>query len=244
MEGSLTAWDEAALELEQLASTLDTGGARLLLAQVHLDRHRLADARREAERAIALDPTRADAYVLLGRIHLKASQPELAVNAYGEATRTEPNRALNFYQLSSAFASLGRITDATSARQDFVTAAERRLDAVWGAAGSRLSDATRTRLLEGRSQFFTRQAPVDYLASAAAGLTAFLPARYEIAARHFREGAYAEAVAALREAVSSDPLTRGIPDLGTDPAHHLETARTAASASVADAENQVFWDTS
>ena len=235
MDASLAAWDDAVGTLERVAGPIGAAGARLVLAQVYLDRHRIDDARRECQRAIELDPTRPDGYVMLGRIHLAQSQPELAADAFQKASVADPSDALNFYQLASAYGSLGRTTEATAALQAFVGAAERRLNDLWSAPGAQLSESVRSRVLRERSRFVTRQAPVDMLASADGGLTAFLPAAYESAARHFLAGDYEQAVAALRDAIRSDPLTQDVPDLGDNPEQQLETARRAAAAPSAGA---------
>ena len=225
MDASLAAWGDAVGTLARVAGPIGTPEARLVLAQVYLDRHRIDDARRECQRAIELDPTRPDGYALLGRIHLAESRPELAADALHTATLADPSAALNFYQLASAYRVRGRTAEATAARQAFVGAAERRLDDLWSAPGLQLSDSVRSRVLGERSRFDTRHAPVDLLARAGGGLAGFLPAAYESAARHFATGDYEQAVAALRDAIRIDPLTQDVPDLGDNPAQQLQTAR-------------------
>lgn len=229
MDASLAAWGDAVGTLARVAGPIGTPEARLVLAQVYLDRHRIDDARRECQRAIELDPTRPDGYALLGRIHLAESRPELAADALHTATLADPSAALNFYQLASAYRVRGRTAEATAARQAFVGAAERRLDDLWSAPGLQLSDSVRSRVLGERSRFDTRHAPVDLLARAGGGLAGFLPAAYESAARHFATGDYEQAVAALRDAIRIDPLTQDVPDLGDNPAQQLQTARRAAA---------------
>ncbi len=229
LDTSLAAWGDAVGTLERVADSIGTARARLVLAQVYLDRHRLDDARRECQRAIALEPTRPDGYVMLGRIHLAESQPERAADAFHKATVADPSAALTFYQLASAYRLLGRTTEATAALQAFVGAAEQQLNDLWNAPSLQLSESMRSRVLSERSRFDTRQAPVDLLARAGAAVVGFLPAAYESAARHFAGGDYEHAVAALRDAMRSDPLTQDVPALGDNPEHELQTARRAAA---------------
>ncbi len=229
LDTSLAAWGDAVGTLERLVGPLGTAGARLVLAQVYLDRHRLDDARRESQRAIELDPTRSDGYVMLGRIHLAESQPALAADAFFKATVADPSAALTFYQLASAHRARGRTTEATAALRAFVEAAEQRLNDLWSAPGLQLSDSVRSRVLSERSRFDTRQAPVDLLARAGGGVVGFLPAGYESAATHFADGNYEQAVAALGDAIRTDPLTQDVPDLGDNPEQQLQTARRAAA---------------
>ena len=214
-------------------------GARLVLAQVYLDRHRLDDARRECQRAIALDPTRPDGYGMLGRIYLAESQPGLAADALQKATVADPSVALNLYLLASTYRSLERTADATITLHAFVMVAERRLDELWSAPGLRLSDSARSRVLSERSRFDTRQAPVDLLASAGAGSVGFLPTAYENAARYFSTGDYEQTVAALRDAIRGDPLIRDVPEFGGDTTQQMATARRAAADSPAGAAAHV-----
>ena len=228
MDASLAAWGDAVATLERLAGFLDTAGARLLLAQVYLDHHRVADAWRECLRAIELDPTLPDGYVMLARIHLAESQLELAADALREATVAD-SVALYFYQLASTYGALERTTEATAALQAFVMAAERRLADLWTATGLRLSDSERSRRLSRRSRFDTRQAPIDLMARAAGAATGFLPAGYETAAQHLVAGNYDQAVAALGDALRTAALTLDVPDLGGDPDQQLQAARRAAA---------------
>jgi tetratricopeptide (TPR) repeat protein len=237
MESSLAEWDAGVGTLERLTGSLGTAGARLVLAQVLLDRHRIDDARRECQRAIELEPTRPDGHALLARIHRAQALPGLAADALRKATVGDASDPLNLYQLASSYEAMGRSAEAAAALEAFVEAAERRLEVLWRAPVLPLSDSVRSGLLDARSRFDTRQAPVDLLARLGGGLAGFLPTSYESAATYFMAGEYPQALAALGDTLDGDPLTRDVPDLDRrdNSEEQLQTARRAAAAPSADA---------
>ena len=229
MQASLARWDSAVGTLERAVGSLDTAGARLVLSLVYLDQHRIDDALRECQRAIELAPMRPDGYALLGRIRLARSQTELAADAFLRGTMADPSEALNWYQLAAVSDALGHKEEATSARQAFVRAAERRLSAFWNDRGVHTTVSSAKTPWEPR-RFVTRRAPVDMLASADGGVAGFLPSAYESAARYLSAGNYVQGVAALADVVGRDPLTRDIPEPGGSLTDRLRAARRSVAA--------------
>ena len=228
MQGSLSAWNTAVDTLANLTDALDTAGARLALARVYLDQHRLDDARREGQRAVELDATRADGYALLGTIALVGSDPAVAAEALRQATLSGPDDALAFYQLASTYDLLGQPSEAAEARHGFAAAAEQRLGALWRSPAQRLSDTEP--VLGEPSSFVVRRAPIDLVANAGGAFVGFMPSAYENAATQLTSGNYAQAVSVLRDTLVDDVLTRDVPEPGHDLDQRLQAARSAASS--------------
>ena len=222
MQASLIAWNGGVHTLESLSRSLDSAGASLALARVYLDQHRLEDARRETQRAVALDAARADGYELLGVISLDGSDPAEATEAFRQATLADPNDALAFYELASAHLALAQPTAAAAARVGFAAAAERRLGPLWSMPGQRLTETAP--VLGEPSRFVMRRAPVDLVANAGGAFAGFMPSAYEGAAVLVAAGDYAGAVSALRAAVGGDALTRAIAGLSDDHGPQLNSA--------------------
>jgi tetratricopeptide (TPR) repeat protein len=94
--------DSRAIKQYQLAATVQPGNASLheALGELYLNEHRLSDAHRELSKALQLDPTRARALYLMGRLEIGVAQPETAIPYLEKALRYDPH-------LLDARASLG-----------------------------------------------------------------------------------------------------------------------------------------
>jgi CheY-like chemotaxis protein/tetratricopeptide (TPR) repeat protein len=71
----------------------DSAEARALMAHALFNRHRRREALTWAERAVKLDPTQADAYVIIGGVHQDAGEKALAKAAYQKYLQLAPTGA-------------------------------------------------------------------------------------------------------------------------------------------------------
>jgi adenylate cyclase len=103
------------LLLEALDRDPDRSTARYAMSLLRMTQNRLAEARVEAEKAIALDPNFALAHHVLGQMLLFLGQPEAAIPQFETALRLSPHDPVvnGFYWgLGACELVLGRIDDA------------------------------------------------------------------------------------------------------------------------------------
>lgn len=204
---ALEEWDRsiAALEARVAAEAprsapADAVRLRTALATSYLERHRAADALREIDASLQLDPTRADLYLMRAASHDTLGDPARAALAYREAWQRD--------------------------REDPVTAyyALRR-----GMLSAEESGRARATLLRAYAQVVARQepdtvAPFMAVTLAASAAEPMVPlARYAPAYVLVARGAHGEAIATFRRLAAADPLV-------TDPAARLPAMRQASAA--------------
>jgi tetratricopeptide (TPR) repeat protein len=211
ISAALERWDAAIADAErQLRAKLAGADAQTslqahtVLASMYLDRGRFADAVRELEEDLRIDPGRAAFHRLKGLALQALDRPRDAAEAFRAAWRLAPDDPQNAYRL------LVR-------RSELATPSE------IARAGETLA-AFETRLVRGERTGgeapFISVRPIE---DEAGGAMAFAPAAYARAFALLLEGRLEAGVAALREAVAADPLV-------ADPALRLEsTARGIAA---------------
>jgi tetratricopeptide (TPR) repeat protein len=88
----------------------------VLVAQIHLDAKRTAQARRVLEQALAADPTNAEAWNELGGVELADGNVKSALERYQKALDIKPDLSFALMNAAQAYAQLG---DAASAERLF-----------------------------------------------------------------------------------------------------------------------------
>jgi tetratricopeptide (TPR) repeat protein len=194
MTTALAAWDREILEAERQLRPRLTGAdvqttlqVHAILASLYLDRGRLDDALREFAAAISVDPARAAFHRYSGLIHQASARPAEAADAFHATWLLDPADPQNAYRLIAY-------------RSDRTTAAEieRALATLAGIEGE-LIQLTRPRA---ESPFRTTRAIDDD----AGGAMGFVLAPYARGFSLLQQGAYADALAAIRVAMAADPL--------------------------------------
>ena len=114
--------DEAKTELEALVAAGERGAA-LDLARLALEAGDWADARRQAEAALAVDSNRAEAWNLLGVALRRLDEPGKALDAWQRALELDPEDWDTLYNLGTEAAAAGREALARDALTRFVAGA-------------------------------------------------------------------------------------------------------------------------
>jgi tetratricopeptide (TPR) repeat protein len=233
---ALERWDAAIADAErglraQLAGADEQTSLQVhtVLASMYLDRGRFADALRELEEDLRIDPGRAAFHRLKGLALQALNRPRDAADAFRAAWLLAPDDPQNAYRL---LVQRSELTTAAEAARAIETLA---------AFETLLVRGERT----GGEKPFISVRPIE---DEAAGAIAFAPAPYAGAFALLLEGRLEAGIAALREAVAADPLVAD-PALRLDPARrgiaglraaagdvdavirHFETALTLAPAS-------------
>lgn len=205
MASALERWDVEIRDAErELRPRLETGAdlqtrlqVHTLLASLYLERGRLADAAREFDDDIALDPTRAAFHRLKGLV-LQAMPPEArgegpgsraaaAADAFRTAWLLEPADPLHAYRLI-----------AERAAQTTPAEIEQALDTL-----ATLEDGLIRRERPGVPAPFPN---IGGIIDDAAGATAFVPTAYAGGFTLILQGELDRGLAALRAALAADPL--------------------------------------
>lgn len=201
MATALERWDatirvyEAGLQRDLPRADASTASRlHLALAGVYLDRGRFADALRELSAAAARDAGRGDVQLLLGLAYSQGpGDAAAAAEAFERAAALDPGDPIRAYLLARHLASTGTVETASIARAPFVEYARRVVTAP--PAGPPVQPFLRFDLVQEVS-----------------GIEPFFPlVRYAGGFAQLRQGAYAAAVAELREAAARDPLLAPAP---------------------------------
>ena len=211
MSTALAGWDEEIRDWErQVRPRLNEGDPQIalqvhtFLASMYMERGRFADALRELDEDIKIDPRRAAFPRFKGLIHQLAGRRGAAADAFWEAWLLDPVDPQNAYR-ALAFRS-GQMTEQERARAlDTLRNVEREL-----VAGTRPAV---------KSPFVNITGIVDD----AGGGIAFVPAAYARGFSLVLRGDLDAGVAALRAAVAADPLV-------TDAATRAPTMSQALTA--------------
>ncbi len=196
MARGLARWDETIAAYERAAAAEMKGAeptraalAHLALGGVYLDRHRIADGRREFAAAAALDPGRADAYTLQG-LTTSQSLPQgrdAALAAFQKASTLDSGDVVRAYLLARQLMSAGKAEDARNVFRLVVANYQRH------AQESAVA----------RSAAFMRFGIVEEKSGA---VPFFPPAAYEEGFGRLARGEYAEAITSLRASTERDSL--------------------------------------
>jgi tetratricopeptide (TPR) repeat protein len=125
MSRALAEWDrrirdvEARLAVESKARAREAVDARIMLARLYAQRGRIDDARREIERAIGLDPRRADAHLLRGLMLEASGTPGAALDAFANARALDTSDPIGAYYLLRSSTRVSKTVDVQSARASF-----------------------------------------------------------------------------------------------------------------------------
>jgi len=209
MRQALARWDAAIAGYEPRVAADNRAAAPSRAADGHrtlgilyLDRGRIAVAARELAAAVELDSTRADVWFLLGVVESQRRRPAEAVRALRRSFGLDATKPITSYLLASQLLKIGKLEEATQARQRFLDARRATL--------ARPPPATPV------------AAPFiqwGFAQGAADAPPLFAPARYAAGFALVQQGRYDEAVARFEEAAATDPLTA---DAATAPAHMAE----------------------
>ena len=194
MSAALARWDEEIRDAErQLQPKLDGADAQTalqihtLLASLYLERGRFADAVREFDEDIRLDPKRAPFHRFKGLALQALSRPAAAADAFRTAWLLDAEDPQNAYRLIAY-----RSTSTTS--QEI----QRALDTLMKVEGEQMKQARPT----ASAPFINVNGIVDD----AGGAMAFVPAAYAPGFSLILRGERDTGVAALRAAAAADPL--------------------------------------
>jgi tetratricopeptide (TPR) repeat protein len=230
MASALARWDEEIREAERQLRPKLTGADRQTALQIHtvlaslyMERGRFADALREFDENIRLDPTRAPFHRFRGLILQAMSRPVEAADAFRTTWRLEPGDPANAYRLIAYRSS-------QTTQQEI----ERGLETLTMVE----SELVRKTRPAAQTPFININGIIDD-----AGAMAFAPAAYASGVSLVVRGEFDAGIAALRAAAAADPLVsdqalrsqpaaRGIESLrqGLVPAaiERLETAAAGA----------------
>ncbi|HZM97134.1 MAG TPA: tetratricopeptide repeat protein [Vicinamibacterales bacterium] len=194
MRATLDRWDRAVAQFQADANRAASAGlARVAVATVLLDRHRIEDALRELRAAERDDDGRVEVYTLQALAYGVLEKPADAARALRRALAINPDNPAALYALAQQLARLEQPAEATRALRD-----------VQRALGKR----------EGASKGAQAVAPferVDLLRQVAGVAPIFPQARYADGYAALRTGDYAMAVTRFTEAAAVDPLASGEP---------------------------------
>jgi tetratricopeptide (TPR) repeat protein len=113
-QSTLDLWEHAA------AVTENNLLAHINLGTCYMERGMLADARREFETALAIDPSVAEAHANLGNVLARLGRGEQAVAAYRRAIALAPQHAMPYFNLGNVLAALGRPEEAVAAFRESI----------------------------------------------------------------------------------------------------------------------------
>jgi tetratricopeptide (TPR) repeat protein len=194
MTTTLTAWDREIRDAEgQLQPRLNGADAQTalevhtILASLYLERGRFADALREFEADIKIDPTRAAFHRYKGLIYQATARPADAADAFRAAWLLDPTDPQNTYRLI-----VYRSASTTPPQIEQALASLAQIE----------GELTRLERPRATSLFRTTQAIDDD----AGGAMGFVPPTYARGFSLLQRGEYEEGLAALRAAVAADPL--------------------------------------
>ena len=199
---ALAGWDKSirtyrAILLEAAERASD---AHVALAGVYLERGNGREALKEAQSARALDPQRADVYILLGLAYDLAKRPADAALAFSNAAKLSPRNAAATYGLAQRLIASGDEAAATGAL--------RRFEASQAATRSEANVPARA-----PASPFVR---VGLLRQSAGVAPLFPPAAYVKAFARLADGDFDQAIAEFRTAAAragsslqDDDFTRG-----------------------------------
>jgi tetratricopeptide (TPR) repeat protein len=211
MERALADWDAGIKDDETVVGAQKpTAELRGALGLRYLDRRRLEDAEREFSAAVRLDPKRADIRTFQGFSYGLSDKPVDAARSFAEAAALMPDDPAAAYRLAQFLERSGQAQRASLARQTFRDILQKRPTPD---SGDRASPPP-----------FIR---VDLLRQVAGVAPLFPPALYADGLDALRAGQYGNAIALLRRAAESDPLTAaGSPSQSAlDTAAMLRTGR-------------------
>jgi len=194
MAAALAVWDgeirEAETQLLPRLKNADTATAleiHTVLASLYLERSRFDDALREFEADVRIDPARAAFHRYKGLIYQALGRPVEAAAAYRTAWLRDPADPQNAYRLI-----VQRSAETTAPEIEQALATLARVE----------GELTRRQRAPAGSPFRTVQAIDDD----AGGTIAFVPPGYAGGFSLLQKGQYQEGLAALRSALSADPL--------------------------------------
>jgi tetratricopeptide (TPR) repeat protein len=211
MSAALASWDattraaEAELRVRLRGADSKTAlQVHTTLASMYLERSQYSQALREFDADVRIDPRRAAFHRFRALIYQALDRPAEAAAAFRAAWLLEPADPLSAYHLLVHRS--GQTTLAERARaRDTLAALEREL--VRGERAKALSPFLSLRAID----------------DDAAGAMAFAPAAYARPISHLLNGEFAEGMAALGNAVSTDPLV-------ADPGTRLQPTTRGAAA--------------
>ncbi len=196
LDRAAAAWDAAIAAYEAEAARNPPADAtraasmHLALGGLYLDRTRLADAIREFDAAIALDPARADAFTMRGLASAAAHDVRGAAASFRKALDLEPSDTARAYLLARALARAGQPDEA--------------LSAIRRVSGNQTHD------FSGRSSASSPTFMRFGLVEERPGVEPFFPpAIYAAAFARLQAGDIGKATTLLREAAASDVLVAG-----------------------------------
>ena len=192
MSSALAEWDRSIQAFEtRLASessSQSTIGALVSLARMHAQRGKSDDALRTIERALRLDPKRADVYLLRGLLLDAAGKPVEAAEAFAKTWALDASDPINAYYY------LLRRPTITATRGD-------------AQAARGVLSATARMLLTAKTRPPTPRFPDLRLVDRSASDTPLMPlAAYAPAYARLARGDYDGAITAFRSAAAVDPI--------------------------------------
>ena len=226
MRAALERWDRAVAQFQADANrSVSARAARVAVATVLLDRHRIEDALRELRAAERDDDDRAEVYTLQALAYGALDKPAEAARVLQRAIAINPDNPTALYTLAQQLMRLEQSAEATRALRDFQRALVKRQATSKGTQ----PDAAP----------FER---IDLLRQVAGVAPIFPQARYADGYTALRTGDYATAMTRFTEAAAGDPIAAG-EAAGREPvaraaaavrAGQLETAFRQLQAVIAD----------
>jgi len=205
MAGGLAQWDreiqafEAHVASEMRGATPTvTVGLRTDLARRYAQRGRLADALRELDVAISLDPLAHAAHVLRGQLLEASSRTSEAASAFRTAwmaNTRDPIAAYSLLRHAAAQDPGSGIRDSGLVEQESVQGARDTLIATY-----------RTRLDDGANGRAVVFSGIDLLQQGSGEVSDIPPVIYQQGYARVARGEYGEAIAEFRRAAATDPL--------------------------------------
>jgi len=194
MTTALTAWDreirDAESQLQPRLKGADVQTAlevHTILASLYLERSRFADAVREFDADIKIDPTRAAFHRYKGLIYQATARPADAADAFRAAWLLDSADPQNAYRI------IVYRSNGTSAPQ---------IEKALASLGQIEGELTRLERARATLPFRTTQAIDDD----AGGAMGFVPPTYSRGFSLLQRGEYEQGLSALRAAVAADPL--------------------------------------
>jgi tetratricopeptide (TPR) repeat protein len=191
---ALARWDRALavtdLEARTRLKNADTRTvleAHTVLASLYAERSRYAEALREIEQAIRVDPARAPFQRFKALLYQADGKPTQAADAYRAAWLVDPDDPRNAYQLVV---------------RTSVHTTELEIERALGTLARTERELTRGERAKAESAFLTLNSITDDVG----GALAFAPVAYAPSFALLLEGEFEKGMSALRAAVASDPL--------------------------------------
>jgi tetratricopeptide (TPR) repeat protein len=206
LDRALIRWDEAIRTFETRFTQAREIDVRVALGTIYLERHRLDDALRELGEVVRRDPRRADVHAIMAMAYRLAGKSSEALQALQTASDLEPDNPTTLYELARHRMTMGQSREAQTARALFREAVKKRL--IWPPLDARAPGP------------FEQISPLLPLAGTA---PIFPPAVYAAGLASMTRGAYSEAIAQLRQAVTVDRLGSD----SADASDHVRQGRAA-----------------